>query len=337
MERNTNTRASAASITDRGGVAPPQPRWTQLPQSWRTVAQLTADAPRVTSFMRYRAAQQRAPAPDPIQWTPLAEVSPYLLCTVTEAEDPRFFQHRGIWWGQLLSAVIVAYRHKQSVSGVSTITQQLARNLFLHPERSMRRKVQEAMLARRIEHVLPKRRILELYLNVVEWGEGIWGIAAAAEEYFRRSPAALDPFQAVVLATLLPAPRAAMRGHHAERAIRHQRRLMFPLYACGYQSLDEERETLARIARLEAELRAGTPLRVICRELAAVPYDCAAEARRAISVEEVLANEGNYAAQRSFMQYLGTTTPSAELLAARPMWWSTGCANAPPATGAATR
>lgn len=324
-------RGSAAMLSrDRHGdsVDPASTvRWPQLLYTWRHLPHLGGTPPGVTAFMSHRATQQGLPAPEPVQWTALEAISPYLLCAVIGAEDPAFFRHRGISWRQVGSAVVRAYVEKRPVTGVSTLTQQLARNLYLHPERSLKRKTQEAILALRIEHLLTKRRILELYLNVVEWGDGIWGIAAAAKSYFNRQPAELDPFQAVVLASLLPAPRRAVRDSNADRAIRTQRRLMFTLYGSGYMSRDEEHETLARIARLEIDLRAGVPFRAVCQELTKLPYESFVPERRSITVLEVMDSECGSAAQSSFVQFIHDAPTLALALDARPMWWSPSCAS----------
>ena len=181
--------------------------------------------PAQTSYMRLRG----EPRADPVE---LTEISPYLVCAVVKAEDRGFFRHDGFEWGQVRKAVS-GYLVGYSRIGGSTITQQLARNLFLGPERSIHRKLREGLIARRLERALDKRRILELYLNAVEWGDGVWGAKQAARAYFGKHPSELGPLEATVLASLLPAPRAALQGTNLARARRVQRRVLHELLASG--------------------------------------------------------------------------------------------------------
>lgn len=136
------------------------------------------------------------------RWVPLERISPHLVRAVLVAEDARFCAHRGIDWKAVDAALGDGARR-----GASTITMQLAKNLFLWNGRWWVRKAVEAPIALYIDAVLPKRRILEIYLNVAEWGDGVFGIEAAARQQFGVSAAALSPTQAARLATMLPAPR----------------------------------------------------------------------------------------------------------------------------------
>jgi monofunctional biosynthetic peptidoglycan transglycosylase len=122
------------------------------------------------------------------------------------AEDSRFRTHHGLDWEEIKDAV---RHHRERLRGASTITQQLAKNLYLSPSRSPFRKVKEAVTALRLELALPKDRILELYLNVAEWGPGVWGVGAASRTYFGVPPSRLDETQAAELAATLPFPRTA--------------------------------------------------------------------------------------------------------------------------------
>lgn len=221
--------------------------------------------------MRYRAAQTGgAPDPDGVTWVALHDISPYLVCAVVRAEDMTFFRHRGFWWSQIRAQIRNALRNRRQVRAVSTITQQLARNLYLHPERSMRRKLQEAVLAWRLERALTKERILELYLNLVEWGPGVWGIGAASRYYFSRTAAEIEPVQAMVLASMLPAPNSALYGRNAQRALAMQNRLTIDLYACGILSSDEADRAKERIAELRRAIDRGVAGDLF-RELAIEP------------------------------------------------------------------
>lgn len=138
---------------------------------------------------------------------PLEEVSPSLLRAVIAAEDARFFQHRGIDWRAVRAAREWNVRHPEQPRGASTITMQCARSAFLWPGRTWLRKGVEVWFTTLMELFWPKRRILEVYLNVVEWGDGVYGVAAAAERWFGRPAARLDPAQAALLAAVLPSPR----------------------------------------------------------------------------------------------------------------------------------
>lgn len=154
---------------------------------------------------------------------PLSKVSPHLVTAVLVAEDARFFEHHGIDWAAVKAARARNRRFpKRRPLGASTITQQLARNLFLSPERTWFRKGREAAIALTMELLLPKRTILEHYLSGIEWGERTWGCEAAARKYFGRPAASLRPAQAAWLAAMIPGPRLflANPARHERRAAR---------------------------------------------------------------------------------------------------------------------
>jgi monofunctional biosynthetic peptidoglycan transglycosylase len=140
-------------------------------------------------------------------WVALSEISPYLVKAVLIAEDDKFWRHEGFDYEAIQKAIEKDLKAKKFKSGGSTITQQLARNLFLSPEKSLIRKISEAVIAWRMEKVLSKKRILELYLNVAEWGEGIFGVDAASRYYYGKSSSELTPEEAARLAAILPNPR----------------------------------------------------------------------------------------------------------------------------------
>ncbi len=171
------------------------------------IARLAVQAPAETVYMRLRA-DAGQPA-SPRIWTPLGDVGSISLCAVVAAEDPSFFTHGTVDWGSQKRLLGNVLRGDLTFGG-STIAQQLARNLFLGPQRTLRRKVREYVLAYAVSHTLSKDRQLELYLNVVEWGPGVWGIGAASRYWFGKPPAALTPSEAVLLAVLLPAPRLGL-------------------------------------------------------------------------------------------------------------------------------
>jgi len=139
-------------------------------------------------------------------WVPLSRISIWLVQAVVNSEDARFFEHDGIDEEQTRIALTTALEDGHLGRGASTISQQLAKNLWLGEERTLWRKLREMFLARRLER-LGKHRILELYLNVVEWGDGIYGADAAARVWFGKSAAVLLPEEAAVLTAMLPAPR----------------------------------------------------------------------------------------------------------------------------------
>ncbi len=147
------------------------------------------------------------------QWVPYARISPHLKRAVVAAEDARFLDHEGFDWDAIQQAMARNERRGKIVAGASTISQQLAKNLFLSGSRSWLRKGQEALITWMLETTMPKRRILELYLNFAEWGEGVFGAEAAARHHFGVSAAALSPEQAAWLAAILPSPRRYERGH----------------------------------------------------------------------------------------------------------------------------
>jgi len=141
------------------------------------------------------------------KWTPYGRISNDLKRAIIVAEDAKFVEHDGFDWEGIQKALEKNQRRGKIVAGGSTITQQLAKNLFLSGERSLLRKGQEAVLASMLEATMSKRRIFEIYLNVVEWGENVFGAEAAARYYFGVSAATLAPDQAARLAAMLPRPR----------------------------------------------------------------------------------------------------------------------------------
>ncbi|HET8732853.1 MAG TPA: monofunctional biosynthetic peptidoglycan transglycosylase, partial [Anaeromyxobacteraceae bacterium] len=139
----------------------------------------------------------------------LDRISPRLVRAVLASEDASFFGHAGFDWDEIQKAAERNWREGRTVRGASTITQQLAKNLWLGTERSWLRKAREALLAVKLERTLPKRRILTLYLDVAEWGEAVFGAEAAARHWFGTSAKDLSAAQAATLAAMLPAPRRA--------------------------------------------------------------------------------------------------------------------------------
>jgi monofunctional biosynthetic peptidoglycan transglycosylase len=166
--------------------------------------------PKKTALMKYRekASKEKKKAYRIHQsWVPFSKISPYLVKAVLIAEDDKFWSHEGFDYEAIQKAIEKDLKAKKYKFGGSTITQQLARNLYLSPEKSLTRKFSEAIITWRMERVLSKRRILEIYLNVAEWGEGIFGVEAASRFYYRKPSSELTPEEAARLASVLPNPR----------------------------------------------------------------------------------------------------------------------------------
>jgi monofunctional biosynthetic peptidoglycan transglycosylase len=166
--------------------------------------------PEKTSFMRYREREWRMKGEHrdiARTWVPLSRISPFVVKAVIISEDDKFWTHEGFDFEALHDAAVKDLRQKKFRYGGSTISQQLAKNLYLSPGKNLLRKLAEAILTWRIEHTLTKRRILELYLNVAEWREGVFGIEAASRAYFHKPASALSPEQSARLAVILPNPR----------------------------------------------------------------------------------------------------------------------------------
>lgn len=166
--------------------------------------------PSSTSFMDIRLDELHEKRPDAElrhEWVPYERISIHLKRAVIAAEDDSFIDHEGFDWEGIQRALEKNQRKGRAVAGGSTISQQLAKNLFLSPTRSYFRKAQEAVITVMIEAVWSKRRILEVYLNVVEWGTGIFGCEAAARRYYGVPASRLGPDEAAHLAVMLPNPR----------------------------------------------------------------------------------------------------------------------------------
>jgi monofunctional biosynthetic peptidoglycan transglycosylase len=199
--------------------------WSQLPD----VRPLRREVPARTSFMRLRESEAAAagrPLRHVERWMPYARISPTLRRAVLVTEDAAFWDHEGIDFEELRASMEVNWMHGGFIRGGSTITQQLAKNLYLTPIRNPYRKLVELMIARRLEAVLTKARILELYLNLIEWGDGVWGADAAARTYFGVSAANLTREQAALLAAAIINPRLYSPAHPNKRLLSRQRLIL---------------------------------------------------------------------------------------------------------------
>lgn len=210
------------------------------------VVSLARHAPARTAVMmeRMREAQQdQRPYSIDQRWVPYDSISPLLRRSVLVAEDDAFFSHDGLDWNEIRAAARRNLEAGRTVRGASTITQQLAKNLFLGSERSLVRKLKEVFLAFRLERALSKRRIFELYLNEIEWGDGIYGAEAAAQRYFGVRASDLDARQAALLAAVIINPRRYSPLQPAGRIERRVHIIASRLHARG--ALDDSQYALA--------------------------------------------------------------------------------------------
>jgi monofunctional biosynthetic peptidoglycan transglycosylase len=230
-------------------------RWKALPRTWKAVSiaagvivasalvlylslpavhSLATQNPTTTAMIELRK-QQAARRGKPFrlrwQWEPLSRISPYLQHAVVFAEDDKFWKHDGVDWEAMKIAAEHDWHERTVERGASTIAQQVAKNLFLSPSRNPIRKLREIFIARRLYRELGRRRVLELYLNIAEWGHGIFGAEAASRRWFGCSAAALRPVQAARLAAALPNPfkrnpkvRSRALTRKAARLVRGMRR-----------------------------------------------------------------------------------------------------------------
>ncbi|MGH9141080.1 MAG: monofunctional biosynthetic peptidoglycan transglycosylase [Vicinamibacterales bacterium] len=189
------------------------------------VRPLKLSNPATTAFMELRDNEARAQGRTPHRvqrWASYGHISPDLKRAVLVAEDDAFWQHEGVDFEQLQESIETDWARGKFSRGGSTITQQLAKNLYLSPSKNPIRKLRELVIARRLEAELKKARILELYLNVIEWGDGIYGAEAASRAYFHVGAAELDPSQAALLAGAIVNPRALNPARPGARLLRRQ-------------------------------------------------------------------------------------------------------------------
>jgi monofunctional biosynthetic peptidoglycan transglycosylase len=185
--------------------------------------------PSITRFMELRAQEARAkgkPVRRVQQWVRYSRISPDLKRAVLVAEDDAFWRHEGVDFEQLQESLELDWARGRWSRGGSTITQQLAKNLYLSPSKDPLRKLRELVIARRLEAELKKARILELYLNVIEWGDGVYGAEAAARTYFHTSAATLGPIESAALAASIVNPRVMNPSHPTARLVRRQQMIL---------------------------------------------------------------------------------------------------------------
>jgi monofunctional glycosyltransferase len=229
------------------------------------ISRLKKEQPGKTSFMKYRENEWKREGKKykvQQQWMPLSQISPYLIKAVLIAEDDKFWSHEGFDYEAIRKALEKDIKAKKFKLGGSTISQQLAKNLYLLPTKTPVRKIREAVITWRMERILKKRRILELYLNVAEWGDyGIFGVGTAARHYYGKSPSELNAEESARLAAILPNPRKynplSESGYVLQRAnliysIMVRRGIVVP----EYDEVVEEEEAVPKIEPKETgELR----------------------------------------------------------------------------------
>ncbi len=219
------------------------------------LSKLRKENPKKTALMEYRemASKEKKKAYRIYQsWAPFSNISPYLLKAVLIGEDDKFWNHEGFDYEAIQKAIEKDIKAGRFKFGGSTISQQLARNLYLFPTKNPLRKMREAIITWRMERVLSKRRILELYLNVAEWGEGIFGVEAASRHYYGKPSSELTPEEAARLASVLPNPRKynpvgdqryVINRSNLIYSIMIQRGIVIPEYKEIYQEVTESLES----------------------------------------------------------------------------------------------
>lgn len=215
-----------------------------------SIAKLRTENPATTSMIEYRISEAVSQGREPRKymiWTPIDQISPHLHRAVLAGEDARFFEHNGFDWEAIQKAWDEAVKEgereakesgdfdpnswippmPQFKRGASTVTQQLAKNLYLSEDRNFLRKGREAVYTYFLERNLPKKRILELYLNVIEWGDGIYGAEAASRHYFNKNASNLTREEAAFLAAMIPSPLNVFNPEkNRKRVVRRQRVLL---------------------------------------------------------------------------------------------------------------
>ncbi|HYV07413.1 MAG TPA: monofunctional biosynthetic peptidoglycan transglycosylase [Blastocatellia bacterium] len=237
-------RTRAATKAKRAAKAPP-PRW----RWWAKVIVLSLVAiavvyhliilfqviryrsvnPGATAMMLQRASEASSRGEQPRReqtWVQYDRISQNLVRAVLAGEDSRFFDHAGFDWDEMKKALEKDWNEGRFKRGASTISQQLAKNLFLSTSKNPVRKVHEALITWEMELILGKRRILEIYLNVIEWGDGVYGAEAAAHKYFNTSAASLSGDQAAFLSAIIPSPNGVYNPSTHRRRVERRKNLI---------------------------------------------------------------------------------------------------------------
>lgn len=219
------------------------------------VRPLKKNNPAVTSYMKIRERQARAAGKQlgrNMVWTGWDGISENLKHAVLVAEDDTFYRHKGVEWESMERALKTDWETKSLAKGGSTITQQVAKNLYLSPSKNPLRKIKEVLIAKRLEKHLGKRRIFEIYLNIAEWGKGIYGAQAAARAYFGKNASDLTTEEAAALAAALPSPRRYNPVKGTRFMERRKSQIVGRMRASGYlpdeadaEGMDESLELIA--------------------------------------------------------------------------------------------
>lgn len=228
---------------------------TYLTVSLPDVDDLRDQNPDATSLMRERWAEARARGEKPTRiqmWKPLNEISEKLIQAVIMAEDASFYSHQGFDIYEIKESIRKNWQRGRFARGASTITQQLAKNLFLSTEKSLHRKAKEAILTYRLENALSKPRILEIYLNVIEWGQDIYGIEAASRIHFGKRAIDLDAAESALLAAMIPNPHRYHPDRNMKALKTRQERILGWMKMAGYLTEDEHQQALAQALYLRS-------------------------------------------------------------------------------------
>jgi monofunctional biosynthetic peptidoglycan transglycosylase len=214
--------------------------WLGLP-SRSEVRALASRNPGPTALMRQREAEARArsrKARVDHRWVGLERISRHLIQAVIASEDQKFFGHAGVDWPAIQESLEKNVEKGRALRGGSTITQQLAKNLYFGTQKTLVRKLRELVVTRWMEAHLTKRRILTLYLNVIEWGDGVYGAEAAARRYFGKPASDLTVDEAAALAAAIPSPRRLNPERDPVRNARAARRVLWLMASAGYIERD---------------------------------------------------------------------------------------------------
>ena len=215
-----------------------------------SISKLRTENPQTSSMIEYRISEAKKENKEPRKymiWQPIEQISPNLAKAVLAGEDSRFFEHNGFDWDAINKAWEEAQKEGEKEAkaegdydpeswippmpsfkrGASTVTQQLAKNLFLSEDRNFLRKGREAVYTYYLERELNKKRILELYLNIIEWGDGIYGAEAASRVYFNKSASQLTPQEAAYLSAMIPSPLNVFNPKkNPKRVVRRQKAIL---------------------------------------------------------------------------------------------------------------
>lgn len=216
------------------------------------VGELEESYPKVVYDAKTKTSRIEVVKKRPAGWTSLGAIRPVAVAAIVLSEDWAFYQHNGFDWEQIRNSIEKNLEQGRFARGGSTITQQVVKNIYLSNQKTLWRKVQEAVLAVRIERRLTKKRILELYLNIAEFGEGIYGVGPAARHYFNKSPSELTAKEGAFLAMLLPSPK--------KYAVSFRKKALTPYAASTVRSILGKLQATHRLSPEEYQAAVGTPL-----------------------------------------------------------------------------